>query len=178
MPPATPRAIASLSGRPSAGPVTPRAASRRVRAAVSGWRPWNRWGRPGSPPGRRWERAVVYDSPVRPMRARTSRLKSLSVGMTQSSVGSRGPAPQQPRPARPEGTGRRTIRECAPLCLSTGPAGVDHQRLGAGSPPPASLPRRGSRVKAPKGACALAPDGQAGGGQALLDLGDGELAEV
>src|SRR4029450_3948972 len=48
MPPATPRAMASVRGRPLEGSVTPRAASRRVRAAVSGWRPRSR---PGSPPG-------------------------------------------------------------------------------------------------------------------------------
>ena len=93
--------------------------------------------------------------------------------MTQSSVGSRGRLPRAATAARPEGTGRPAIRECAPLCLSTGPAGwairgwaLDHRHPELPPVPPAGQ-------EAGSGA-----DREAGGGQALLHLGDGELAEV
>src|SRR4029450_2077796 len=177
MPPETPSTIASPRGWPPVGSVTPRTASRRVSAAVSGGRPRSGPGRPGCRSGRRREGAVVYDSPVLPMRARTSRLKSLSVGMTQSSVGSRGRLPS----SRARATGGHQATHdpgvCPPLPLH-GPRWGGPPEVGRWITATGQLALAGVAGQGPRGACALGTDGQAGGGQALLDLGDGELAEV
>jgi hypothetical protein len=80
---------------------------------------------------RSWARAAVYDSPVFRMRARTTRLKSLLVGMVLvlSFGQATTHAPQQRRRGAKGIT--KPIRESTPLCLAGTLAGEGSKRLGA-----------------------------------------------
>src|SRR5688572_3799332 len=82
-----------------------------------------------------WARAVVYDSPVFSMRARTTRLRSLLLVIVWSPLGA--PRHHSPAARRGERKGRRyRVRESAPLCLprDSGWGGVREVRRGPAPP--------------------------------------------